>query len=662
MALKPLNSVGGFSVGEIPANIILANGDITASAATFSGNLTISNATAAWGVLTDNLYYSNGQPWDFQEAAGSNGQIQFNMGNDFEASPNLTFDNTTQLFTVTGNANITGTLSVGSLEVDEIFNGNSNVAIPVANGNVNISVSGNANVVVVTGTGVNVNGYITTSGALTGANLALTDGNITSTGTSGLYLTPANSTAGIVLQSNVAPNANNSFNLGSTSKVWAEIYSNNINVTSNVTAGNAALGNLLTVNYANITNDINVIENVNTGNIQVNVSANLSNLQVANFVVSNLTPTTDDQYSLGTTTKRWKDINIAGNANINTLNTTGNGTFGNLEFGNLLTGNYATFDNDIQVLGNIANANHISVTNSLSANTGNFSGNITSLNANLGNLATANYVNVAQNVNISGNLAATYANFVGNLHIDPNGTANYGILTDHLYYANGTPWDLQEAAGSNNEIQFNSNDNFAASANFTFDPTTDTLTVTGNANVTGSVNTANINSDTSNLTLTSNGFSTVYDNTGNVAFPAGGTVTVGTLIGNVQANINITAPNTTLLFSDNGLVDGSNAFTFNKLSNSVTLTGNLQVDNANLGNLAYANYINVASNLVSNNVTVNLELAGNTANFSGNVVVPNLAVNLELAGNTANFSGNVVVPNLSVNLELAGNTANFTGL
>ena len=29
MAIKPLNSVAGFSVGENPANIILANGDIT---------------------------------------------------------------------------------------------------------------------------------------------------------------------------------------------------------------------------------------------------------------------------------------------------------------------------------------------------------------------------------------------------------------------------------------------------------------------------------------------------------------------------------------------------------------------------------------------------------------------------------------------------------
>jgi hypothetical protein len=753
MALKPLNSVGGFSVGEIPANVILANADITVNNGTFSGNLVISNANANWGVLTDNLYYSNGQPWDFQEAAGSNGQIQFNMGNDFEASPNLTFDNSTQLFTVTGNANITGTLSVGALEVDEIFNGNSNVAIPVANGNVNISVSGNANLLVVTGTGANVNGYLDVLGNATAANLRLDDGIVESISPSGLYLIPGNAAAGITLQGNVVPNANVAYDIGSTSKTWANVYANNINIAANLTSGNANLGNAAIANYANINFDLGVTQTVFAANLVANVSANVSNIQVANFVVSNLTPSTDDQYSLGTTLKRWKDINISGNANIATLNVSGNGSFLNLNFGNLLTGNYANFNNDIVVQGNIANANNISVTNALAANTANFSGNITSLNANLGNLVEANYINVAQNVDINGSLDATNANFVGNIAIS-NSNPAFGLLTDNLYYANGQPWDLQEAAGNNNEIQFNSNDDFAASANFTFNPTTDTLTVTGNANVTNTLLTPNVDSGTSNLTLTSNGYSSVFENNGNVTFP--GNVIAGTFYGNVQANITITAPNTTILFSDNGLVDGSNAFTFNKLSNLVSISGNLDVgndlnvtgnidtnanlygtyanfvgnvhvapsgannfgiltdylyyangnpwdfqeaagsntqiqynmgndfaasanltyddatqqftvlgnaqfNNANLGNLAIANFINVASNVTTSNLTVNAELSGNTANFSGNVVVPNLTVNLELAGNTANFSGNVLVHNLGVNLELSGNTANFTG-
>jgi hypothetical protein len=454
MAIKPFNSVGGFSVGEVPANVILANGDITTGSANLTANLYVSNTANVGNLRTDNLLYANGQPWDLQEAAGANTQIQYNLGNNFAASANFTYDDSIQILTVLGNANITKTL-----------------------------------------------------------------------------------------------------------------FGNVANFSGNITSLNANLGNLATANYINVANDLN-------GNI-ANFSGNLTSLNAS--------------------------------------------------------------------LGNLATANYVNVANQINGNIANFSGNLTSLNASLGNLATANFVNVSSNVNVTD-------------------TANVGNLrTDNLLYANGQPWDLQEAAGSNTEIQYNLGDNFAASANFTFNDTTNVLNVNGNANVTNTLLTPNINSGTGNLTLTSNSFSTVYDNTGNVTFPAGGTVTAGTFVGNVQANITITAANTTVLFSNAGLVDGSTGFTFDNTSNAVTANGNLTVNNANLGNLATANFINVSSNVTTSNLTVNLELGGNTANFSGNVIVPNLTVNLELGGNTANFSGNVIVPNLTVNLELSGNTANFTG-
>jgi hypothetical protein len=47
MSVKALNSVAGFSVGENPTDIILANGDITTINANLTGNLN----TAA--ILTD---------------------------------------------------------------------------------------------------------------------------------------------------------------------------------------------------------------------------------------------------------------------------------------------------------------------------------------------------------------------------------------------------------------------------------------------------------------------------------------------------------------------------------------------------------------------------------------------------------------------------------
>ena len=77
MAIKPFNSVGGFSVGESPANVILANGDIATSNANLSANLYVINTANVGNLRTDNLLYANGNPWDFQEAAGATRRVQY---------------------------------------------------------------------------------------------------------------------------------------------------------------------------------------------------------------------------------------------------------------------------------------------------------------------------------------------------------------------------------------------------------------------------------------------------------------------------------------------------------------------------------------------------------------------------------------------------------
>ena len=104
MAIKPFNSVGGFSVGEVPANVILANGDITTGNANLTANLYVTNTANVGNLRTDNLLYANGNPWDFQEAAGANTEIQFNEGDNFSASANFTFNPSTNLLTVNGNS------------------------------------------------------------------------------------------------------------------------------------------------------------------------------------------------------------------------------------------------------------------------------------------------------------------------------------------------------------------------------------------------------------------------------------------------------------------------------------------------------------------------------------------------------------------------------
>jgi len=510
MALKPLNSVGGFSVGETPSNVIYPNGYITGSGATFSGNLLISNSNASWGVLTDNLYYSNGVPWDLQAAAGANYEIQYNISNNFAASPNFTFNPSTNVLEVVGN--IIGT--------------NANLGNLVTANYVNVANQVNGNVA-------------NFSGNLTSLNASL--GNL--------------ATANFV---NVASNT-----ITSNLTVNLELAGNTANFSGNVITPN------LTVNLELAGNTANFIGNINA------LNANLGNLGRANF--------------------------ISVNSNVITNNATVN-----LEF----VGNTANFSGNV-ILPNLT------VNTTLVGNVANFSGNLTAANANLGNLATANFVNVSSNVNVTNTMQA------GN------------VRTDNLLYANGTPWDFQEAAGSNTQIQYNMGNNFAASANFTYNDATQQFTVLGNgqfnnANL-GNLATANFinvasNVLTSNLTVNLELAGNTANFSGNVVVP---NLTVNTTLQGNVANFsgNVIVPNLTV----NTTLQG----------NVANFSGNLTSLNANLGNVATANYVNVASNL-----TVNGELSGNTANFSGNVIVPNLTVNLQLNGNTANFTGNVVAPNL----------------
>jgi hypothetical protein len=80
---------------------------------------------------------------------------------------------------------------------------------------------------------------------------------------------------------------------------------------------------------------------------------------------------------------------------------------------------------------------------------------------------------------LSGEAAFTY-DFNNNVLTVSGNVAATRVLTDNLLYANGTAWDLQQPGGSNTQVQFNDADSFGGSANYTFNKTTNNLTVTGN--------------------------------------------------------------------------------------------------------------------------------------------------------------------------------------
>jgi hypothetical protein len=669
MALKPLNSVGGFSVGEIPANVILANADF------ISNNLTVQKV-------------SNLGP----------------VGNVI-----ITGGSANQYLQTDGFGNLTWTTA----DTSRILNGTSNVSIPTPNGNVNTSVNGVANVFVVTATGANVTGTLDATGNLTAANANL--GNL-------VTANYGNFSNDLVVQGNIG-NANN-VNVTNTLKTNQEqltsllmqqvVYANggsylvgnanftyndttstltvtgNANVTStlngnignfsgNINSLNANLGNLATANYVNVSQQING----NVGNFSGNITAqnaNLGNLATANYVnVAN-------------------DLNVFGESNLGAIGnvTITGGTNGQViltdGLGNISFETLNTISNGgSQVTAGVGGAGNVTINVNYTTNVAVFStvgitvgniiiegaGNLSTDNANLGNLVTANFANVANDLNVLGNTNTKAINANGNIYIS-NSNPAFGLFTDNLYYANGAAWDLQEAAGGNTQIQYNDGaNNFGASANFTYNDASQLLTVNGNANVTNTLLTPNVNAGSGNLTLTSNGKSTVYDATGNVTFPAGGTVTAGNFVGNITANVTVTAANTSVLFSDAGLIAGANGFTFDKVSNAFTVPGDINANGnitangtasinnvaISLGNISGAgnalqiyssntvslNY-NSASYVIANSTGVHQTANGFTASLdnAGNVSLPN---NLSVTGNIAN-ANNITATN---NITIGGN-------
>ena len=382
----------------------------------------------------------------------------------------------------------------------------------------------------------------------------------------------------------------------------------------------------------------------------------------------------------------------------NTANFTGNTRSNNLTVNNVITGNTANFSGNVVVP-------NLTVNLELAGNTANFTTSVQTplLKNGNSNIAIASNANITiasagtNVVTIFGNPANTSNNEVaitGN--VKPT-----GIWTDGYYYANGAPVDFEQPAGSNTYIQYNDNGDFGASANFAFDFANNELELNGNVLLGGTqqnqiVNNSNtaleirggwnnaastavniVAGDYANATnwgkiaILGNyagnavGFSEanafVFSNPGyglgnvvkvDILNPAATSTTTGVIQANggigvtgnayIGGNANITGN-----LSVTGDIANANNISVTNTLNAVTgnFSGNVNSLNANLGNLAQANFVNVASNTITSNLTVNLSLAGNTANFSGNVIANNLTVNLELSGNTANFTGNVVAAN-----------------
>ena len=330
MAIKPFNSVAGFSVGEIPANVVLANGDI------ITGNIQANANITANGNITATYFLGNG-------------------------------------------SQLTG------IDATSIQNGNSNVKV-YANANVEISAYGNANVVTITGTGLIVLGTVSSSGNATVGNLS-TAGNVSSGNliTTGLISAIGNAnvgnigaTAGIfttiegTLTTNAQPNITSVGALASLS-VIGNANIGNIGTAGLITAiGNLGAGNIATGGLLTVTGNAN-IGNIGTAGI-ITATGNITG---ANIITGGIVSATGNisggNLSItGTSTLPniiGANITTASNANLNIepdgtglvviANTAGGATaiaMGDPTLGNLVS-NAVTLSNSSSVSNAIAQLN-----------------------------------------------------------------------------------------------------------------------------------------------------------------------------------------------------------------------------------------------------------------------------------------------------------------
>jgi hypothetical protein len=220
-----------------------------------------------------------------------------------------------------------------------------------------------------------------------------------------------------------------------------------------------------------------------------------------------------------------------------------------------------------------------------------------------------NLVGTANLTTIVVNGVSRFGN-VGNVKII-GGSPDYILKTDGQGNLSWSAPQTTSAAGSNTQVQYNNSDSFGASANFTFDSSTKTLTVdkiTANgaglsslagANVTGTVANANYAAYAGNAYSVSGS---------NVSGQVGNALIAGTIYTNAQPNI-------------------TSVGTLSSLS----VTGNITSGNANLGNLTTSNYF-------SGNGSLLTAITG--ANVTGTVANATYALN---AGNAYSVSGSNVV-------------------
>jgi hypothetical protein len=143
-----------------------------------------------------------------------------------------------------------------------------------------------------------------------------------------------------------------------------------------------------------------------------------------------------------------------------------------------------------------------------------------------------------------------------------------------------------------------------------------------------------------------------------------GNVTASNFIGNISGNIDAAGANTNIQFNDGDILAGSAAFTFDKTSNAVVVTGNITGGNlttagiTSTGSLTASTTIAATGNITGGNVSAGSGIISTTGNINGANVNATSGIT---AGTTITATGNITGGNISAGSGIISTTGNVSG-
>jgi hypothetical protein len=434
-----------------------------------SATITTSAQTLVIDINPANVFSGN-----FSGVSSALANLNGTLTTNSNSQPNITSVGTLTSLAVTGN------LTAGNVYANSGTIGAANLT-----GSLTTAAQGNITSVG-TLTGLGVNGTVTAvaftanSGLFTGdggglSNLSVSAGSLIVSGSSNVK---------VELNSNVNITVAGVANIVAVTSTGSNI-NGYLTVTGNVTSGNANLGNAATANYfiGNLYGNANTASTVTT-NAQPNITSvgTLTSLDVSGNITSGNVYANSGiikaQYLQGDgsnlTNLSAGIILVNGNSNVSIP--TANGNINMSAVGNanvvVITGTGVNVAGTINATGTI---------------TGNFSGNvITAAQGNITSLGTLTglTVNGIANLGAVGNVKITGGSSNGYLFTDGAGNLTFGSIVN-------TP-----PGGANNDVQFKDGGTYQGSSNFTFNPTSNTVTINGTLSVTGNANVGNLNATT----------------------------------------------------------------------------------------------------------------------------------------------------------------------